>query len=79
MMSEGPAPGGVGFSAARARVFRRAAPRACVLACRACFLVAIVVVSGVRGRLVVCFSAPRARVLFSYGGVEVFWWLLSGM
>lgn len=77
MRSEGPAPGGVGFLLS-ARGRSGAQPRARGLARGACFLVDIVVV-------LVCsrvscggFSVLRV-VLFSYGGVEVFWWLLGGM
>ena len=52
--------------------------RALVLRCAACvwgvFLVAIVVVLG--ERVGPCWwGLSRACVLFSYGGVEVFWWL----
>jgi hypothetical protein len=44
-----------------------------VLACVA-FLAAIVVVLG--ERVEPCWwGLSRAHVLFSYGGVEVFWWL----
>ena len=74
MRSGGPAPSGVGFSVARARVFRCDAP-ARVPPRGVCFLVGIVVVLDVRACLVVGFSTTERVGLFSYGGVEVFWWL----
>ena len=56
--------------------------RVWALRCATCvwgvFLAAIGVLLGERVEPC-CWVLSRARVLFSYGVVEVFWWLRSGM